>query len=113
MPVQKGGWAERSRTIFSGGYCLNQNTLPTEPSLRPENGKMGTLLLLSLLGCLSIPTLTAETSYMLFCKPLARKPLELPAHQQSARILGWGNIPISLCLFVYLHCITNADCGFP
>lgn len=31
MPVHKEEWEERRRTVFSGGYRLNQNSFPTEP----------------------------------------------------------------------------------
>lgn len=31
MPMHKEEWEERSRTICSGGYHLNQNSLPAEP----------------------------------------------------------------------------------
>lgn len=37
MPVHKEEWEERSRTIFSGGYGLNQKSFPTEP--QPETWK--------------------------------------------------------------------------
>lgn len=73
---------------------------------RFENVWMGALPLLSLPGCLSLPAVRVQTSYMFLCKPLACKPLQLLAHQQiqPGRILGCGNFPISTCFFVYLHC---------
>lgn len=74
---------------------------------RLENARMGTLLLLSILGCLSVAPKQLRDPHAVLQAPRLQAPAP-PAHQQiqSTRILGWGNIPISTCLvllFLYAY----------
>lgn len=65
---------------------------------------MGTLPLLSLPGCLSVLALRAQTSYKLFCKPLACKPLQLLAHNRpSLEEFLAGGISLFLLAFLYTY----------
>lgn len=34
MPMHKEEWEGRSRTVFSGSYCLNQSDFPIDPKAR-------------------------------------------------------------------------------